>query len=194
MYKNKFDKRNASGEGEFAADLYDKVLNYYNIGFNKSNIKEDYAGIDRFRHDGTEDDIKGRKYAGPHLTWLELAGAKKEIGTDWVYHKIYISQMMVYENQKYIQNVIFGRYYAPDAVEYIINKIDLETETKRSNELYKVYHRISPNPYTQVMEHCGATICIQYSDLETLPSFEIIQVPRDFWKKVRIQYGYIGIK
>jgi hypothetical protein len=191
-FTSKWDSRGSGDEGKYAEALYDKVLNFNEIPFVETTKLEDCKGADRIEGKGKnkrKTDVKGRKSAGPHKTWLEICASHEgAIGTGWSYHDVDIAQLMIYEEDGYITNIIFGKYYAPDAKENIIEKTDLTKTTRSSVELYKLYHRWSRYKSGN-LEHRGATLCIKYSALEALSSFEAIAVPKELWEDVMNYYN-----
>lgn len=195
LYKNKYDTRGSGKEGAFADSIYDRVLKESNVSFRNASIREDCAGKDKIRANGEADDVKGRKGAGSLRVCLEVCSANNgPIGSGWSYHDVYIAQMMIYvDENKHITDIIFGRYYAPDAVKNILDKLDLTVETKINNELRKLYPRWSYNKDRDTYEHRGATVCVEYSDLESLPSFERIQVPRKYYAEIMKFYNDLAV-
>lgn len=193
-YQSSYDKRGSGREGAFAQDLYHRTLKHYKIGFKESSIKEDCEGKDLRRLNGEEDDVKARKSAGPHRFWMEICAAfNAPIGSGWSYHNVWIAQLMVYEADQFITDIIFGRYFSPDAIRDIVEKkCDLNVTTRVSNELHKLYHRWSSNVKTGEMEHRGATVCATYEDLESVESFQRIEVPRDWWPDIMKEYNTLA--
>jgi len=195
MFKSKYDKRGAGKEGSFADSIYNRVLQESNVSFRDATVKEDCAGKDKIRANGEADDVKGRKSAGTHRVWLEVCAANNgSIGSGWTYHDVFIAQMMIYvDENKNITDIIFGRYYAPDAVKEILEKLDLTKETRINNELNKLYSRWSFDPYDKMQKHRGSTVCVTYSDLESISSFERIQVPRKYWPEIMKFYNDLAL-
>lgn len=195
-YQSPYAKKGQGREGDFAENLYRKVLNYYRVGFNETSIEEDCGGVDFRRLNGEEDDTKARKSAGPHRTWLEVcASFQGPIGSGWTYKEgKWVAHLMIYEEDGWITDIIFGRHLSTDAVENIIEKkCDLTQLTRTANELYKLYHRWSRNYKTGDMEHRGATVCVTYPDLEGLPTFQRIPVPREMWPEVMDEYNKLAM-
>ena len=193
-YKSPYDNRGSGREGEFTQDLYHRVLKHHKVLFEKTSTKEDCEGTDFRRLDGEGDDAKARKSAGPHRIWLEIcASFNGSIGSGWSYHDVWIPQLMIYEDDGIITDIIFGRYYSPDAIRDIVDKkCKLDETTSSSKELYKLYRRWSRNPKTGKMEHRGATVCVTYADLESIRSFQRIQVPREFWQEIMDEYNNLA--
>ena len=187
MVKHKLDVRQAYKEGDFAEYLYDLTNKYYGISLTSATVEQDCSGIDRIK-DKKEIDIKSRKgRKPPHMVWIELSAAEKNIGTGWAYKDKYTAQMMVYENNKFVNDVIFGEFYNPDLVENVLkNKVDFDSRVSVQT-LYKVYTRISYG------KHRGDMTLVNYEDLESLESFKRFDVPREYWQLVVDFYEYKGI-
>jgi hypothetical protein len=190
MNPHKYDRRGASQEGDWAEALFDEVCKLRKENVKTVSVKEDCEGVDRIIN-GKKCDIKARKNRlSPNCTWIELAKVAGAIGSGWAYANKWIAQLMVYEESKWITDVKFGLYHTKDLKEVIEKKVDVNSLTKQG-ELYKLYMR-TDDRYKEV--HRGIMTVLHYDDLTSLESFLPIDVPKPLWNKVRIQYGYIGVK
>ena len=189
MYKSKYDSRGAGREGEYAINLYDRLMKFLNEQIEKTTVREDCDGKDRRRRERYED-IKSRKGAGQHRVYFEECAANNAgLGTGWIHHDVDIVQLMIYQDEdNFITDIIFGRFDAKDAVKFL-ESLDLTIETNTHNELHKLYHRWSFDPIDRTTKHRGATVCVSYDDITSLPSFERIQVPRDWWPEIMKEYN-----
>lgn len=183
MFRHKFDKRKSGEEGAYAEYVYGEITK-----FKKTGKKEDCAGID---FEGGID-VKARKKGlpGPHLTWLELAASMREMGTGWAYADKYVAQMMCYEEDNHLVDVIFGEYYVPD-LKILLAKVDFSKLVDKKDCFYKLYSR--PHPLYKDT-HSGIMTVVTYDDLKSLPSFKERLVPREYWSRLLSIYCYDGIK
>lgn len=181
--KHKYDKRGAGEEGELAENLFREVCRLHKQNFLNSSIKEDCAGVDGYL-DGRPIDVKARKNRIPANTcWIEVSKAGGVVGTGWAYHDKYIAQLMVYEEANKIIKMQFGIYHTPDVVELMKQKVNFDSKANKGT-LYELYTRWWDG------QHRGTMTVLPYSDLESLASFHILEVPATLWGKVKAFYQY----
>jgi len=187
MENHKYDRRGAGDEGRFAQQLYDLACKEVGCKYREANIKEDCQGIDRYVGDRAVD-IKGRKFRMPKNTcWAEISAAGGPVGSGWSYKDKWIAQLMVFEEENMLINVIFGEYHTSDLVDLMKAKVDF-TSKATCGEVYKLYTRWTDG------QHRGTMTVIPYTDLQALKSFSILPVPRYKWDETRRIYGLLGIK
>ena|SRR5581483_2664576 len=187
MEPHKYDRRGANDEGKFAQALYDLSCQGAGRKYREANIKEDCEGVDRYVG-GKAVDVKGRKFRiPPNTCWVETSASGKPHGTGWVYKPKWIAQLMVFEQDHYITNCIFGEYHTSDLLEVMNKKVDYKSTASRG-ELYKLYTRWTDG------KHRGTMTVVTYEDLQSLKSFSVLPVPRCKWDEARRIYGLLGIK
>jgi hypothetical protein len=181
--QHKYDKRGASVEGQLAENLFREVCRLHKQNFLNSSLKEDCAGVDGYL-DGRPIDVKARKNRIPANTcWVEVSKAGGTVGTGWAYHDKYIAQQMVYEEDNKIIKMQYGIYYTPDMVELMKRKVNFKAKAEVGT-LYELYTRWWNG------EHRGTMTVVPYSDLESLPSFQVLVVPPTLWSKIKAFYKY----
>jgi len=181
--RHKYDKRGAGDEGKFAENLFREVCRLYKQNFLNSSLKEDCAGVDGYL-DGRPIDVKARKNRIPANTcWIEVSKAGGVVGTGWVYHDKYIAQQMVFEEDNKIIKMQYGTYHTPDVVELMKQKVNFDSKANKGT-LYELYTRWWDG------QHRGTMTVLPYSDLESLASFHILEVPETLWGKVKAFYQY----
>lgn len=196
MQPHKHDRRGASEEGKFAQDLYEFCCKDTGRGFKTASIKEDCAGIDA--HINMLDnvnatlsksvDVKGRKFRMPPNTcWIETSASGKAHGTGWAYKPKWIAQLMVFEQDGYLTNCIFGEYHTSDLVELMDKKVDYNSKASYG-KIYELYTRWTDG------QHRGTMTIVSYEDLQSLKSFSTLAVPRHKWDEVCRIYDLKGIK
>jgi hypothetical protein len=181
VFVHRYDTRFAWVEGAFAvwlAKLTSDVVD--------GTQNQDWAGIDGW--DGTDPvDFKGRKNCAPQTMFIETAAAgKPNTRTGWVFKGKWLYALMIYSENGYIKNVIFGKVLEDDIVKICDEKVDFNSSS-RKDVLYQIYHRYFNG------EHRGDTTLITYADVESAPSFKPIPVPRNLWHHVQDVYEYNGI-
>ncbi len=190
MDSHRYDRRGANEEGLMAESLWDEAMILLGEKSSPAGVREDCEGTDRLWRK-RKVDVKARKNRiAPHCAWIELAKVNSAIGTGWGYSDKWIAQLMVYEELRYIVNVQFGVYLANDLKAVIESKVDFNKLADKGT-LHQLYARKGEKSGEA---HRGIMTVLHYDDLEALPSFEVIEVPKSLWPKVRIRYGYIGIK
>lgn len=181
--KHKYDKRGAGAEGEFAENLFREVCRIHKQNFKNSSIKEDCSGVDGYL-DGRPIDVKARKNRQPPNTcWVEVSKAGGTVGTGWAYHDKYIAQLMVYEEDNKVLKVQYGIYRTNDLVELMKSKVNFESKASKG-AVYELYTRWWDG------QHRGTMTVMPYSDLESLKSFQILEVPNTLWDRVKAFYEY----
>lgn len=187
MVRHKYDSREAYKDGILAEELYKLSCEHRGISLGSVTVEQNCSGIDYFKGQ-KKIDVKSRKRKKPpHMATIELSAAKKSIGTGWAYKDTYTAQMMVYEDNEMIKDVIFGEFYNPDLLENLLNKKVDFIDRVEVQTLYKVRARYFKG------EHCGDTTLVTYDDLESLETFTILQIPREYWDRIIERYEYKGI-
>lgn len=186
MKNHKYDKRGAGDEGEFAENLFREVCKLHKQTFRNSNLKEDCAGVDGYL-DGRSIDVKARKNRIPKNTcWIEVSKAGGTVGTGWAYHDKHIAQLMAYEEDNNLTKTHYGIYHTPDVVALMKEKVDFKSNASKG-KVYELYTRWWDG------QHRGTMTVLTYADLESLPSFQALEIPRNLWERVRAYYEYDGI-
>ncbi len=181
-FVHKLDKRYAWVEGAFAV-----WLAFQTRSLKLGTKNEDLAGIDVWDDDDGVD-IKGRKDCPPNTMYIETAKAgQPNTETGWVHADKFIYSLMVYSENNIITNIKFGKVHCNDLVTVIKEKVDFNSNSWKDT-VYKIYHRMWEG------QHRGDTTLITYNDVESCPSFESVQLPKQFWEHVRDVYTYDGVK
>lgn len=187
METHKYDRRGANDEGKFAQALFDLSCKEAGRVYRVASVKEDCAGIDRYVGD-KDLDIKGRKFRMPPNTcWIETSASGKGHKTGWGFKPKWIAQLMVFEQDRYLTNCIFGEYHTSDLVELMDKKVNYNSKAD-SGKLYELYTRWTDG------QHRGTMTVVSYEDLQSLKSFSALPVPRYKWDEVRRIYNLLGIK